>query len=295
MAERASKLARDSAVSESGAALTAGDGGSGADRSEIGPRRSFSAEVSPDWRAGRGPHGGYIAAMIVRALCASVTDPERAPCSLTIHYARAPVPGPVSITTTLEREGRSLSTLSARMEQDGKLIALVLAAFSRAWSGPEYAEEPLPDVAPPDRERIAGGLAQHGAPPFTEHLVLQVRIGRPFSGDEQPMEVGGWLGLAEPEALDAPTLAFFTDALIPSPFTRSRAAGPAPTVDLTVHFAVPLPRPQDADRSELCFALTSTREIHEGFFVEDGLIWARDGTLIAKSRQLAILLHAPMG
>ena len=58
---------------------------------------------------------------------------------------------------------------------------------------------------------------------------------------------------------------------------------------------MPLPRPQDTDRSELCFALTSTREIHEGFFVEDGLIWARDGTLIAKSRQLAILLHAPMG
>ena len=280
MAERAGKLARDSAVS----------GGSGQ-----GPRREFTAEVSPDWRAGRGPHGGYIAAMLTRALAASVSDPERAPRSLTIHYARAPVPGPVSITTLIERDGRSLSTLSARMEQEGKLIALVLAAFSRAWSGPEFAEEPLPDVAPPDAERVAGGLTQFGAPPFTEHLVLQGRVGRPFSGDDEPMEVGGWLGLAEPEALDAPTIAFFTDALIPAPFTRARAAGPAPTVDLTVHFAVPLPRPQDTDPNELCFACTSTRVIHEGFFVEDGKIWARDGTLLAKSRQLAILLHPEMG
>jgi acyl-CoA thioesterase len=279
VAERAGKLARDSAVREEAAQ---------------GAERAFSAEVSPDWRAGRGPHGGYIAGMLVRALVASVSDPERAPRSVTIHYARAPAPGPVAITTRVEREGRSLSTLSARLEQDGKLIALVLAAFSRAWSAPEYAEEPLPDVAPPDPERVAGGLTQFGAPPFTEHLVLQRRIGHPFSGEEEPMEVGGWIGLGEPEPLDAPTVAFFTDALVPAPFTRARSAGPAPTVDLTVHFAVPLPRPQDTDVGELCFARTDTRVIHEGFFVEDGLIWARDEMLIAKSRQLAILLHTAM-
>ena len=99
---------------------------------------------------------------------------------------------------------------------------------------------------------------------------------------------------AEPETIDAPTVAFFTDALIPSPFTRTRGGGPAPTVDLTVHFAVPLPRPQDTDANALCFARTSTRVIHEGFFVEDGMIWARDGTLLAKSRQLAIVLDARM-
>jgi acyl-CoA thioesterase len=280
VAEHTGKLARDSAVSE---------------RSATGCERVFDAEVSPDWRAGRGPHGGYIAAMILRALCASVADGERAPRSVTIHYARAPEPGPVTVATKVEREGRSLSTLSARMEQEGKLMALVLAAFSRAWSGPDYAEEPIPAVAPPDAERVAGSLTALGAPPFTEHLVLQHRIGKPFAGDEEPMEIGGWIGLAEPEPIDAPTVAFFTDALIPAPFTRTRAAGPAPTVDLTVHFAVPLPRPQDGDAGELCLARTSTRVIHEGFFVEDGMIWARDGTLIAKSRQLAILLHASMG
>ena len=71
----------------------------------------FAAEVSPDWRAGRGPHGGYLAAMLLRALIETVADPLRAPRSLTIHYARAPEPGPVTIATTIERAGRSLSTL----------------------------------------------------------------------------------------------------------------------------------------------------------------------------------------
>ena len=56
--------------------------------------RLFAAEVSSDWRAGRGPHGGYLAAILLRALIETVADPTRsggrAPRSLTIHYARAP-------------------------------------------------------------------------------------------------------------------------------------------------------------------------------------------------------------
>ena len=73
----------------------------------------FAAEVAPDWRAGRGPHGGYMAAMLLRALTESVPDGEHAPRSLTIHYTRAPEPGPVRIATTLEREGRSLAASAA--------------------------------------------------------------------------------------------------------------------------------------------------------------------------------------
>ncbi|HLL92227.1 MAG TPA: acyl-CoA thioesterase domain-containing protein, partial [Solirubrobacteraceae bacterium] len=83
-----------------------------------GAESVFGAEVSPDWRAGRGPHGGYLAAMLLRALMLTVADPVRAPRSLTVHYPRAPEPGPVRIRTVVERAGRSLSTLSARMEQD---------------------------------------------------------------------------------------------------------------------------------------------------------------------------------
>src|SRR5207249_2980932 len=99
---------------------------------------------------------------------------------------------PVTIATTIEREGRSLSTLSARMEQSGKLIALVLAAFSRSWSGPEIAEEPMPAVAGPDEVRIAGAMRTLGAPQFTEHVVLQRRLGGvPFGGSGEPMEAGG--------------------------------------------------------------------------------------------------------
>jgi acyl-CoA thioesterase len=256
----------------------------------VGEQTVFSAQVASDWRAGRGPHGGYLAAMLLRALTESVPDLAREPRSLTIHYARPPEPGPVRITTTLEREGRSLSTLSARMHQGEELVALVLAAFSLPWAGPEISEVQMPDVVPADPSREGLKLMEHG-PEFARHIVLQPRIeGRPLTGEERPMLIRGWMGLVEPRPVDALSLAFFSDALIPAPYMRMREWSAVPTVDLTVHFSARMRPGADADPHELCLAQTTSELVHDGFFVEDGVIWAADGTLLAQSRQLAIVV-----
>lgn len=280
-------------------------------RSESGEQPAqveFAADISPDWRAGRGPHGGYIAAMLMRALIETVADPGRAPRSLTIHYARAPQPGPVSIVASIERTGRSLSTLSARMEQDGKLITLALAAFSVPWSAQEILELPLPDVAPADPVRQAGVPLFAGAPPFTRHIVVQGRSGAvPFTGSEAPMEIGAWLGLAEPRAIDPISLAFFSDALFSPPFIRLSDPATTPTVDLTIHFRTALApaattaaaaigdgdTPGGLPLHELCFARFRSGLVQDGFFEEDGVIWAADGTVLAQSRQLGIVMALP--
>lgn len=268
------------------------------DGAESGRGRAlFGAEIAPDWRAGRGPHGGYLAAILLRALIESVADETRAPRSLTIHYAQAPKPGPVQIATTIERQGRSLSTLSARMHQGEELIALVLGAFSVPWGGPEISQVQMPNVEPADPSREGVKLIEHGGPEFARHLVLQPRIeGALFAQGEQPMEVRAWMGLAEPRPIDALSLVFFADALIPAPYMRLPEPAAVPTVDLTVHFQEHMPREADAasspqgDPRELCLARTRTELIHDGFFVEDGAIWASDGTLLAQSRQLAIVI-----
>ncbi|MGH2865346.1 MAG: acyl-CoA thioesterase [Solirubrobacteraceae bacterium] len=257
----------------------------------------FGAQIAADWRAGRGPHGGYLAAILLRALIETVAENARAPRSLTIHYARAPEPGPVQIATTIERQGSSLSTLSARMHQGEDLIALVLGAFSVAWGGPEISRAQMPDVEPADPSREGVKLIEHGGPEFARHLVLQPRLdGELFAQDEQPMQVRAWMGLAEPRPIDALSLAFFTDALIPAPYMQLAEPVAVPTVDLTVHFDEQMPRKSDqrsspqGDPRELCLVQTRAELIHDGFFVEDGMIWAPDGTLLAQSRQLAIVI-----
>jgi acyl-CoA thioesterase len=263
-------------------------------RERSGEVAVFDAAVADGWVAGRGPHGGYLAAMLLRALIETVGESQRSPRSLTIHYARAPEPGPVAIRTVVERAGRSLSTLSARMEQDGRLMALVLAAFSVPWDSLEIHDLPIPDVEGPDVERRAGTAVQFGAPPFTKHLIMQPRFhGRPLTGERRPMELGAWVGLAEARPTDALSVAFFTDALIPTPFMATGSPSGAPTIDLTIHFRQALPRPQDRATNPLCYAQMSSKLLHEGFFEEDGVIWAADGTVLAQSRQLALLM--PVG
>jgi len=286
----ANAFERDTAVRRLG-----GGDGAAADTRAV----SFAAEVSSDWRAGRGPHGGYLAAMLLRALIEAVAEPARSPRSLTIHYARAPKPGPVSIDTVVERRGRSLSTLSARMEQDGELIALVLAAFSVAWTAPEIAELAMPGVEPPDaaretsarlREQVASGRT----PQFLRQLVVQPRLGSlPFSGAGARMEVGAWLGLRDAaRPVDALAIALFSDSLFSPPFVRLTEPATSPTVELTIHFRTgsDVAPNLGPDPANLCFARFRTGLVHEGFFEEDGVIWAPDGTPLAQSRQLAILM-----
>ena len=261
-----------------------------------GDRASFAAEVAHGWRAGRGPHGGYLAAMILRALTLALEDPGRSPRSLTIHFLKAPQEGPVLIETTIERAGRSLSTLSARMSQEGATMALALSAFSVPWTGPEITEVAMPEVAPPSPERDPGTLFPlDQGPAFARYITLQPRFGgMPFADPTQEMDTGGWLGLVEPRPLDALALAFFTDALIPTPFLRLPGPAPAPTIDLTIHFRTALPRAgrdgTPPDPHELVLARTRSQLIHEGFFEEDALIWDGDGVLLAQSRQLALAI-----
>jgi acyl-CoA thioesterase len=250
----------------------------------------FAADIATGWRAGRGPHGGYLAAMLLRALVHAVDDPSRTPRSLTIHYTRAPDPGPIEILTTIERQGRSLSTLSARMRQGGKVTALALAAFSIPWEAPGANELPMPDLAPPDAERHSTPKLFKGAPEFTKQLVMQPRVGAiPFAGSGAPMRIGGWIGLPEERPVDSLSLALFCDAWFPPSFIALDSPAISPTVDLTIHFRQAISECA-CDPAALLLSVFDTRLLHDGLFEEDGVIWAPDGSVLAQSRQLGIIM-----
>jgi acyl-CoA thioesterase len=248
----------------------------------------WQATISDDWGVPRGPNGGYIAATILRALEGAVDDPERAPRSFTLHYLRPPVPGlPAEIHVAVERAGRTLTSLSARLVQEGKVMVVALAAFAKDFPSVGDYATPSPAVGPPPAElhSVPDGP---GVPKIALQAVMAPVFGPgPMSGGDEAL-VGGWLRLAEPRVADAAAVAFYADAWLPSPFARLTEPAPAPTVDLTIHFRARLPHP-GLGIDEPVLARFSSSSSAGGFFEEDGWIWAPDGTLLAQSRQLALL------
>jgi acyl-CoA thioesterase len=248
----------------------------------------WQGEIANGWETPRGPLGGYVMAIVIRGLELAVADAERTARSVTMHFLRVPHDGPVTVCAQVERAGRSLTSVSARLEQDDRLIGLALGAWSRPWSSPNFDEAPMPRVEPPQAKRpIEGEFPRENPPAFTERLSMQHRFGdAPFTGSEHG-EVGGWLGLIEDRPVDALTIAVLADAWFPAPWPRLTELAPAPTVDLTIHFRTPLPL---AD--SLLLGRFRNRLVRDGFFDEDGELWASDGALVAQSRQLGLLLGA---
>jgi len=252
---------------------------------------SWEGEIVAGWETPRGPLGGYVMAIMMRGFELAVDDAGRQARAVTMHFLRVPEDGPVTVRARVERRGRSLTTVSGRLEQDGVPVGLALGAYSKPWEGPLLDDAPMPDVEPPDapaptQEELRG--PDSPKPPFLQRMVMQHRFGdSPFTRAESGL-VGGWLGLSESERpLDAIAIPILADAWFPAPWPRLAKLAPAPTVDLTIHFRSPLP----AEGPVLLGRFENTY-VRDGFFEEDGALWSPDGTLVAQSRQLGLLLGA---
>lgn len=243
----------------------------------------FRARLDRGWWIQRGPNGGYLAAILQRAICAAVDDPTRSPRSLTVHYLRPPAEGDVDVEATVERSGRTLSTVTARMSQGGKLVALAVGALATERDGGvELDDTQMPDVPPPEACQPMPG----GGPdiPMRGRYETRPAVGGPlFAGEGPEALTGGWIRLADGEPLDPIVLVALTDAWPPAVFTKVVAPLAVPTVDLTVHLRQPI-----TDPDGWCLAVFRTRLAAGGYLEEDGEVWSQDGRLLAQSRQLAV-------
>jgi acyl-CoA thioesterase len=246
---------------------------------------AWRATCDPAWNTQLGPNGGYLAAIVMRAMLAELGDAEREARSLTCHYLRPPSAGELRVDAKVERSGRSLSTVTARLSQGGALCVLAVGAFAVDFRGAlDYAGEPPAMPPPGEVER----LAPVAIVPITEHFEMRPTLGAPLYAGADESISGGWLRFADAQPLDAPALAMFADAWWPSPMPRLTRPAAAPTIDLTVHFRAPAAAAAIVDEPLLAVFRSSTAA--GGFFEEDGELWSADGVLLAHSRQLALLV-----
>lgn len=251
----------------------------------IGPDR-YAARLARRWQVGRGENGGYLGAVLLRALSETVGDPTRRIRSLTIHYPGPAVAGPAEVSCRIEHRGRSLTSVSARMDQEGRTVSLALGEFVSALPSPiEHDDLRAPAIAAP--EQIEPLDHDGTLPAFTHQFEHRFAHGAALHSRNQQAESGGWLRLRETRRADALLVTALTDAWLPALFVATPERMAVPTIDLTVHFRR---RPESAVLQDgNVHVLFSTRLATDGFCEEDGLLWDSHGALIAQSRQLALV------
>lgn len=206
----------------------------------------YEATMDTGWWIINGPNGGYVAAIVARAIDAEVAlgapaDAPKSLHSLTLHYLRPPAEGPVRVEVTVERRGRSVATATARVHQDDQLLVVAVAAVAAPRATHEFNELVAPHA--PDPESLPAPRRPEGAPtiPMNERYEMRPCLGSAtaeWGPETEPMPAvsGGWLRFAEPTPIDAIALCALTDAWFPPVFHRMPAQPMAvPTVDLTVH------------------------------------------------------------
>jgi acyl-CoA thioesterase len=248
----------------------------------------WRAVVPDHWFIVTGPNGGWIAAVLTRAMTAAA---ERPPRSLTTHFLEAPVAGPVEIETTIERVGGTSTSLSLRMTQDGRTVALALGVCALWRDGqPEWADLRAPEVPPPD-EAFQIDPARTAVPAFMGNYDSRGVSGFPRQGEPAPAI--GWIRTANPHPRDAVLLAALTDAWLPAAFVRLTEPTIVPTIELTIHWRADLTIRLSAGLLSGAHAWTllvmKTGTGAGGVWEEDGELWSEDGVLLAQSRQLAIV------
>jgi acyl-CoA thioesterase len=245
-----------------------------------------AAVIDRAWWIERGPNGGYLAAIVLRAVQAEVADPTRRPRTMTIHYLRPPVEGPCEVEVVVERSGRGLTTVSARLRQDGRDCLIALVALGGGRPGPVLHDHAAPpvigaDEVPPRSAEATGGIDI----PFRHRFEVRPAIGNaPFTLGDEAL-TGGWIRTADHDPVDDVLVAAITDSWPPAVFSRLEVPVGVPTVELTIHFRNAPPAVPG-----WCLVRFRTLEVSEGYLEESGEVWGEDGRLLAESRQLAVVL-----
>lgn len=263
----------------------------------------YAGTVGPGWRIGSGVNGGFLLALVGRALSmelSGVGHPD--PFTMSACYLAVPHPGPVWVHVTVLRSGGSISAARATLLQDesesgpGDTSSAtprmeVLALFGSLDGLPD---EVSTTARPFEISPFEHSIRSAAPPQALTHAELLNRIDLRLDPSTAGWAIGkpsgagviqAWFAFADGREPDPLALLLAVDALPPVAFDLGRP-GWAPTLELTVHVrAKPAPGPLRVRHA--------TRNVAGGHFEEDCEVWDSADRLVAQSRQLARLPRLP--
>jgi len=252
----------------------------------------WQLNLSPNWNIAQNPNGGYLLACLLKAM--STLVPETLdPVAMTTHYLRPGLPDTMAdLQANVVRIGKRTATVTGSLEQEGKPRLTCTATFGileKADEGDANTNNRYLTILPPDLPAPAecttrSNLAQAVELPIMNRL--EVRIDPQFAeSDNQPDAIiTGWIRFKDERPVDLLALPLFCDAFPPAVFTLYGAIGWVPTIELSVH-----------TRNHPCNGWIkgafSVGDLAGNLFIEDGILWDENNQLVARSRQLQMILN----
>ena len=262
-----------------------------------GPEGAFTAALTGRWNGTAGAvNGGYMLAICARALALGMSFPD--PVVVSGFFLRPGTAGPAAVSASVISSGRSTAFGEAALTQDGKDVVRVTAAFARLGragpgAGPGAGAGAGADAGTgqdglvfldgtPPAECVGVPVGSFGLASIAERIEFRSAelpgwfLGHPSGRPASEF----WLRFADGREADLLSLPLLVDSTAPS--VLELGAGSV-TIQLTVHL-----RAHPAPGWLACRA--TTRFVSNGYHEEDFEVWDSAGTLVAQSRQLALIL-----
>jgi acyl-CoA thioesterase len=257
----------------------------------------FAVDLDPGWSSLVGIHGGYLCALAVRAAEAVAGGGSRPVRTITTSFLRTGRPGPATVVAAELRRGRSMSTVTAEVHQDGRLLTTSRLTLVEPRAGVEWqptAPPPEPPLLPPD-ECVRIDTGERRVVHFERADGLLDPASLPGAGGSRA-RVRGYLRPWPTSApathrppVDPAWLAMASDWFPPPAFVRLAPPTGGVSIDLTTH----VHQPHVALGADEW--LTGEFEIETstgGLAVEHGRLTGPDGRLVAESFQTRLTAGA---
>lgn len=247
----------------------------------------WSTTPSGRWNIGETANGGYALTPVMRAMAEIGEHPD--PLSVTTHFLRPLQPdgSDAEVAAELVRAGRSTSVVRGTLSHEGRERLTVVGAFGdlslSAGDATGTIDVPPPATPRPEDCRDRSTLEQGVALPILDRLDVRIHPDRAVHGGSEEAVMEGWIRFSDGTDPSTLSLPLFADAFPPSLFTRFGRIGWVPTVELTVHVRRP-PAPGWVHARFECDDLV------DGRMIESGTLWDSTGAVVARSRQIGLLL-----
>ena len=221
--------------------------------------------------------------LVIAARAASEAAGGRIPATVTAHFLAPGKPGPVTIQTHVEKQGRRFTTVRATMSDAARPLVSLLGSFTdnSATTNPVERIEAEPPEMPPPEDCVPIEPTETFPPPFMGKVELRLHP-EDATFDAGVPRFRGWFRLRDAEAIDSFGLLQAVDAFPPTVFNAQLPIAWTPTLELTAHVR----RKPEPGWLRCQF---TTRFISGGYLEADGEVWDGSGRLVAQSRQLALL------